>query len=80
MDYEVVEKMNKAASRNVSSLKAMTDEVVVSNDELNRKFSEDWIRTFSDILKEIDETLIFLFIRRTRRIDAAAQRYWINRE
>lgn len=41
MDYEVVEKMNKAASRNVSSLKAITDEVVVSNDELNRKFSED---------------------------------------
>lgn len=41
MDYELVEKMNKATSRNVSSLKAMTDEVVVSNDDLNSKFSED---------------------------------------
>lgn len=40
LDYELLEKMNQAASKNVENLKKVTDEVVVANDQLNNKFSE----------------------------------------
>lgn len=40
LDYELLEKMNQTASKNVENLKKVTDEVVVANDQLNNKFSE----------------------------------------
>lgn len=40
MDYELIEKMNQATSKNVANLKATTDGIVVTNDDLNTKFSE----------------------------------------
>lgn len=40
MDYELIEKMNQAASKNVENMKKVTDEIVVTNDDLNTKFSK----------------------------------------
>lgn len=40
MDYELIEKMNQAASKNLVNMKKQTDEVVVTNDDLNTKFSK----------------------------------------
>lgn len=38
MDYELIEKMNLAASKNLENMKKQTDEIVVTNDDLNTKF------------------------------------------
>lgn len=38
MDYELIEKMNQASSKNVENMKKVTDEIVVTNDDLNTKF------------------------------------------
>ena len=40
MDYELIEKMNLATSKNLENLKKQSEEIVITNDDLNNKFSK----------------------------------------
>lgn len=40
LDYELIEKMNQSASKNVENMKKLTDDIVVTNDDLNTKFGK----------------------------------------
>lgn len=55
LDYELLEKMNQATSKNVENLKSMTDDVVVANDELNTKYNE--LEPLMKELKDIEATV-----------------------
>lgn len=49
MDYELLERMNNVASKNVDEMKKMTNEIVVANDEFQTE-----VKIISPLLKELD--------------------------
>lgn len=49
MDYELLEKMNGAASKNIDEMKRMTNDIVVANDEFQTE-----VKKLEPLMMELD--------------------------